>query len=150
LNLDSVTVEPPFEPGAWCPLLEELDLFCCKIEQARVDIRLPRLKFVQMDSLDVSPKGEHDGPPFGLVNLDAPELVELDVVFEPGCTRDFKSFTMRAPSGARACRRRKAGRRKVGEDSAPVGLLSQDGVLPGADDADAPGAPSGRAARERR
>ncbi|TVU39864.1 hypothetical protein EJB05_13307, partial [Eragrostis curvula] len=94
LDLNSVTIKTPFAPGQWCPLLEELELFCCKIEQARVDINLPHLKFLEMDSVDV---GHYEGPPFGHITVDAPELVRLYMIFEPGCTRDFKSFTLRAP-----------------------------------------------------
>ncbi|TVU39929.1 hypothetical protein EJB05_13373, partial [Eragrostis curvula] len=97
LDLESVTVETPFAPGQWCPLLEELDLFCCKVEQASVDICLLHLRFLEMDSLDVSPQGQHDGPPFGHLTVDAPELEEFDMIFKPGSTRDFKSFTLRAP-----------------------------------------------------
>ncbi|KAK3126735.1 hypothetical protein QOZ80_7AG0561550 [Eleusine coracana subsp. coracana] len=97
LVLNSVTVEAPFAPGQWCPLLEELDLFCCKIEQARVDIHLQHLKCLEMDSVDVSPERQHDGPPYGIITIDAPELLELDMIFDPGCTRDFKSFSLRAP-----------------------------------------------------
>ena len=49
LDLSSITVEAPFAPGACCPLLEELSLFSCQMRQARVDIRLPRLRFLDMD-----------------------------------------------------------------------------------------------------
>ncbi|KAL6595089.1 hypothetical protein ACP70R_048192 [Stipagrostis hirtigluma subsp. patula] len=97
LALEDVTVEAAFAPGAWCPLLEELDIFCTKIEQARVDIRLPLLKFLDLDELDVCPSGQLEGPPFGYITVDAPELVELDVNCEPGSTVDYKSFTLRAP-----------------------------------------------------
>ncbi|TVU39863.1 hypothetical protein EJB05_13306, partial [Eragrostis curvula] len=94
LDLHSVTVETPFAPGQWCPLLEELELICCKIKQDRVDINLPHLKFLEMDSVDV---GHYEGPPFGHITVDTPELVRLYMIFEPGCTRDFKLFTLRAP-----------------------------------------------------
>ncbi|TVU39891.1 hypothetical protein EJB05_13335, partial [Eragrostis curvula] len=96
LNLESVTVEAPFAPGQWCPLLEELDIIFCKIEQARVDICLPHLRFLGMTSVDVSPQGQHDGPPFGHITVDAPEMEELSI-WAGERMKGFKSFTLRAP-----------------------------------------------------
>ncbi|PUZ69032.1 hypothetical protein GQ55_2G076200 [Panicum hallii var. hallii] len=78
LSLDSVAVEAPFAPGAWCPRLDELDIFCSRIEHARVDIRLPLLRFIDLDEVDVSPDGRSGGAPFGEITIDAPELLELD------------------------------------------------------------------------
>ncbi|KAL6639593.1 hypothetical protein ACP70R_023323 [Stipagrostis hirtigluma subsp. patula] len=97
LSLDDVTFEAPFAPGAWCPLLEELVTFSCKIEQARVDIRLPLLKFLDLVEFDVRPRGHSDEAPFGEVTVDAPELVALDVDASRWSTVDYKSFTLRAP-----------------------------------------------------
>ncbi|KAL6638983.1 hypothetical protein ACP70R_022713 [Stipagrostis hirtigluma subsp. patula] len=97
LSLDDVTVEAPFAPGAWCPLLEELVADSCKVLHPRVDIRLPHLKFLDLEEFDVRPRGHSDGPPFGEITIDAPELAELDVDASPWNTVDFKSFTLRAP-----------------------------------------------------
>ena len=98
LSLDAVTVEAPFAPGAWCPRLDELDIFSSRIEHARVDIRLPLLRFIDLDEVDVSPEdGRSGGPPFGEITIDAPELLELDVTCNAGSTRDYKSFRLRAP-----------------------------------------------------
>ncbi|KAF8731783.1 hypothetical protein HU200_015721 [Digitaria exilis] len=98
LSLDKVTIKASFAPGAWCPLLEELDISCSRIEHARVDICLPFLRFMDLDGLDVNPDGRCQVPPFGEITIDAPELLELDVnCGAPGSTADYKSFTLRAP-----------------------------------------------------
>ncbi|CAL5089599.1 unnamed protein product [Urochloa decumbens] len=101
LDLDGVTVEAAFAPGSWCPRLDELDMFCTKIEHARVDIRLPLLRFMSLDEVDVSPHGKHgggDAPPFGEVAIDAPALEELDVTCNSGSSHaGYRSFTLRAP-----------------------------------------------------
>ncbi|CAD6341795.1 unnamed protein product [Miscanthus lutarioriparius] len=97
LDLNSVTVEAPFAPGAWCPLLDELDLFCCEIRQARVDIRLPRLRFLDMDSVDVAPHRRDTEAPYGVITIDAPELIQFEIDCAAGGTTDYKSFTLRAP-----------------------------------------------------
>lgn len=97
LDLDDVTVEAPFAPGAWCPRLEELDIFNnSKIEHARVDIRLPLLRFMSLIDVDVSPHGRSPGSPFGEIAIDAPELLELEVDSFHG-SADYKSFSLRAP-----------------------------------------------------
>ncbi|KAF8690551.1 hypothetical protein HU200_040913 [Digitaria exilis] len=59
-----------------------LDIWCCKIEHARVDIRLPFLRFMDLDELDISPDDRCEVPPFREITIDAP---------------DYKSFTLRAP-----------------------------------------------------
>ncbi|PAN10247.1 LOW QUALITY PROTEIN: hypothetical protein PAHAL_2G081200 [Panicum hallii] len=97
LSLDSVAVEAPFAPGAWCPRLDELDIFCSRIEHARVDICLPLLRFIDLDEVDVSPDGRSGGAPSGEITIDAPELLELDVTCNAGSTTDYKSFRLRAP-----------------------------------------------------
>jgi hypothetical protein len=97
LTLTDVTVEAPFPPGAWCPRLEHLGIFNCEIEQARVDIRLPLLKSLDMDHVDVGAHGDSIGSPFGDITVDAPELEDLEVNCSAGCTADYKSFTLRAP-----------------------------------------------------
>jgi hypothetical protein len=97
LDLNSVTVEAPFAPGAWCPLLDELDMFCCEIRHARVDIRLPRLRFLDMDSVDVAPRAFAIEAPYGVITIDAPELIQFEIDCAAGGTTDYKSFTLRAP-----------------------------------------------------
>nr|CAB3452465.1 unnamed protein product [Digitaria exilis] len=98
LSLAGVTIEAPFAPGAWCPLLEKLNISCAKVEHVRVDIRLPFLRFMNLDDLDVSPDGDSERPPFGEITIDAPELLRLAVNCDwPEFTADYKSFTLRAP-----------------------------------------------------
>ncbi|KAL6638991.1 hypothetical protein ACP70R_022721 [Stipagrostis hirtigluma subsp. patula] len=99
LSLTSVTVKAPFPPGDRWPLLENLFIFNAEIEQARVDIRLPHLKTLNMDGLDLIPHGDFDdGSPFGDVTVDAPELEELGVnCWTGGSCSDYRSFTLRAP-----------------------------------------------------
>lgn len=99
LDLNNVTVKAPFAPGAWCPLLEELNLFCCKIEQARVDIRLPRLWLLDMDSVDVAPPEQTSDTeaPYGVVTVDAPELIQFEIDSAVGSTTDYKSLMLQAP-----------------------------------------------------
>ncbi|RLM87479.1 uncharacterized protein C2845_PM04G06350 [Panicum miliaceum] len=96
LALFSVTVEAPFTPAAWCPLLEHLGVSFSTVEQARVDIRLPLLKSLDMEDVDVRP---HDDSfePFGQVTIDAPELEELVLTSTSGGTAEYRSFTLRAP-----------------------------------------------------
>jgi hypothetical protein len=96
LALLSVTVEAPFTPAAWCPLLEHLAVSFSTVEQARVDIRLPLLKSLDMEDVDVRP---HDDSfePFGQVTIDAPELEELVLTCTSGGTAEYRSFTLRAP-----------------------------------------------------
>jgi hypothetical protein len=161
LSLDSVAVEAPFAPGAWCPRLDELDIFCSRIEHARVDICLPLLRFIDLDEVDVSPDGRSGGAPSGEITIDAPELLELDVTCNAGSTTDYKSFRLRAPRLRLLCWAnqfaervaidgRQAGQRHGGGDPAEVGLHARDEVLPGADDADAEGAAPGPAEGEHR
>ncbi|CAL5089602.1 unnamed protein product [Urochloa decumbens] len=90
LRCAAVRVKAPFAPAAWCPALEDLDISSSTIEHGRVDIRLPRLRYLDMDDVDVV------GPP-GVVAVDAPEMVELDVYCSAGCTADLRSFSLRAP-----------------------------------------------------
>ncbi|KAJ1288710.1 hypothetical protein BS78_02G109200 [Paspalum vaginatum] len=116
LNLDGVTVEAPFAPGSWCPRLEELDMFCCNIEHARVDIRLPCLRFLDMDHVDVRPPcGKHgDDEAFGIITIDAPVLLEFDMdCGAAGATTDYKSFTLRAPGLRLLCWRNQFAERVV-------------------------------------
>ena len=113
LDLNSVTVEAPFAPGAWCPLLDELDLFCCQFRQARVDIRLPRLRFLDLDSVDVAPRGRATEAPYGVITIDAPELIEFDMNSAAGGTTDYKSFTLRAPRLRLLCWRNQYAERMV-------------------------------------
>ncbi|CAN6209770.1 unnamed protein product [Urochloa humidicola] len=63
---------------------------------ARVDIRLPLLRSLDMDDVDVRP---HDGflEPFGYVTIDAPELEELVLSCTSGRTAEYRSFRLRAP-----------------------------------------------------
>ncbi|WVZ62524.1 hypothetical protein U9M48_012263, partial [Paspalum notatum var. saurae] len=99
LGLNGVIVEAPFAPGSWCPLLEELAMIDCDIEQARVDIRLPWLRSLDMDAVDVRPRGKHDGDrePFGFITIDAPMLRNFVMYIDAaGSTTDYKSFTLRA------------------------------------------------------
>ncbi|KAG2641019.1 uncharacterized protein LOC120666615 [Panicum virgatum] len=80
------------------PRLDELDIFSSRIGHARVDVRLPLLRFIDLDEVDVSPEdGRSGGPPFGEITIDAPELLELDVTCNAGSTTDYKSFRVRAP-----------------------------------------------------
>ncbi|RCV10205.1 hypothetical protein SETIT_2G093700v2 [Setaria italica] len=97
LTLNTVTVEAPLPPGAWSPLLEYLSIFNSKIEQARVDIRLPLLKSLDLDLVDVSAHGDSIGSPFGDITVDAPRLEDLEVICIAGCAAEYKSFTLRAP-----------------------------------------------------
>ncbi|CAL5089601.1 unnamed protein product [Urochloa decumbens] len=97
LTLDDVAVEAAFAPAeAWCPLLEHLAVFSSRIEQARVNIRLPLLKTLEMEDVSVRP---HDDflEPFGEVAIDAPELEELELRSTTGATAVYRSFTLRAP-----------------------------------------------------
>ncbi|KAL6639592.1 hypothetical protein ACP70R_023322 [Stipagrostis hirtigluma subsp. patula] len=96
LTLNNVTVEAAFAPGAWCPLLEDLYISDSRIRHAHVDIRLPLLKDLDMDNVDVRP---HDDffEPFGDITVDAPALEDLAVSCTVGCTVDYRSFTLRAP-----------------------------------------------------
>ncbi|CAN6165692.1 unnamed protein product [Urochloa humidicola] len=96
LVLEDVIVEAPFAPAAWCPRLEYLGIFFSTFEHARVDIRLPLLKSLDMDDVDVRP---HDRffEPFGYVTIDAPELDELVLNCTSGRTIEYKSFKLKAP-----------------------------------------------------
>ncbi|CAN6209765.1 unnamed protein product [Urochloa humidicola] len=98
LTLDDVTVdvEAALAPAAWCPLLEHLGVFSSRIVQARVDIRLPLLKSLEMEDVDVRPHDEFLQP-FGKVAIDAPELEELELRSTTGSTAVYRSFTLRAP-----------------------------------------------------
>jgi hypothetical protein len=62
-----------------------------------VDIRLPRLRFLDLDSVDIAPRDQTSATeaPCGVITIDAPELTEFEI--EAGGTTDFKSFTLRAP-----------------------------------------------------
>ena len=114
LDLSSITVEAPFAPGAWCPLLEELSLSSCDIRQARVDIRLPRLRFLDMDTVDVAPHGRSSTEaPYGVITIDAPELTELEMDCRAGATTDYRSFTLRAPRLRLLCWRNQYSERMV-------------------------------------
>ncbi|KAJ1288712.1 hypothetical protein BS78_02G109400 [Paspalum vaginatum] len=116
LGLNGVIVEAPFAPGSWCPLLEELDMFNCEIEQARVDVRLPWLRFLDMDAVDVRPRGKHcrDGEPFGVITIDVPMLLNFEMYIDAaGSTTDYKSFTMRAPGLRLLCWRNQFAERVV-------------------------------------
>ncbi|CAL5089584.1 unnamed protein product [Urochloa decumbens] len=84
LTLGAATIESPFPAGAWCPRLEDLCIFRSMTEQARVDIRLPLLKRLEMDEAYFNPDAD--------IAVDAPELEELDV-----CYPAYRSFTLRAP-----------------------------------------------------
>ncbi|CAN6165687.1 unnamed protein product [Urochloa humidicola] len=88
LTLHSVTFEAP-PPVEWCPRLENLRIIDATVEVARVDIRLPLLKSLEMDDVYVTP---HAG-----ITVDAAELEELHVVCPEGGSSDYKSFTLRAP-----------------------------------------------------
>ncbi|OEL20224.1 putative calcium-binding protein CML28 [Dichanthelium oligosanthes] len=92
LKLSVVTVAVPLAPGAWCPLLERL-----RVEHAAVDVRLPRLKLLVMDEVDVGSAGREDAP-FGDVAVDAPELEELAVSCSTRWAEDYRSFTLRGPA----------------------------------------------------
>ncbi|CAL5066249.1 unnamed protein product [Urochloa decumbens] len=96
LTLDDVDVEAAFAPAAWCPLLEHLGVFSSRIEQARVDIRLPLLKSLEMEDVNIRPH-EDFLDPFGEVAIDAPELEELELRSTTGATAVYRSFTLRAP-----------------------------------------------------
>ncbi|WVZ62544.1 hypothetical protein U9M48_012283 [Paspalum notatum var. saurae] len=75
-------------------------MFCCHIEHARVDIRLPCLRFLDMDNADVHPRGTlgGGGDPFGFVTIDAPMLRNFVMYIDAaGSTTDYKSFTLREP-----------------------------------------------------
>ncbi|TVU39848.1 hypothetical protein EJB05_13291, partial [Eragrostis curvula] len=88
MRLDTVTIEAPFPPGAWCPLLEDLCISVSEIVPVRMDIRLPLLKILELDDVN--------GPHMD-VTVIAPELEELDVNSTLGCNEEFRSFTLRAP-----------------------------------------------------
>ena len=96
LALDNVIVQAPFTPAEWCPLLEHLAVFSSAVEQARVDIRLPLLKSLDMEDVDVRPHRD-SLEPFGEVTIDAPELEELVLTCASGGTTEYRSFTLRAP-----------------------------------------------------
>ncbi|CAL5076251.1 unnamed protein product [Urochloa decumbens] len=97
LTLDDITVEAAFAPAAaWCPLLEHLGVFSTRIEQARVGIRLPLLKSLEMEDVDVRPHNDFLEP-FGEVAIDAPELEELELRSTTGTTAVYRSLTLRAP-----------------------------------------------------
>ncbi|CAO2148035.1 unnamed protein product [Urochloa humidicola] len=92
LSLHCDAVKAPFAPAAWCPALEDLEISRSTIEHdaARVDIRLPRLRVLDMDEVDVV-------GPEGVIAVDAPEMVVLDVSCGAGSTADLRSFSLRAP-----------------------------------------------------
>ncbi|KAL6897385.1 hypothetical protein ACP4OV_007081 [Aristida adscensionis] len=91
------------------------------------------------------------------ITIDAPELEMLNVYCTPWSTRDYRLFTLRAPRlrwlywqnqfAERVCIDvGKPGSVEGGVDRARVDLHTRAQVLPRADDADAPRAPSRRAA----
>ncbi|CAL5079439.1 unnamed protein product [Urochloa decumbens] len=97
LTLDDVAVEAAFAPAeAWRPLLEHLGVFSSRIEEARVDIRLPLLKSLEMEDVNIRPH-EDFLEPFGEVAIDAPELEELELRSTTGATAVYRSLTLRAP-----------------------------------------------------
>ncbi|CAL5066248.1 unnamed protein product [Urochloa decumbens] len=96
LTFDDATVDAPFAPAAWCPRIEYLGIFFSTIEHARVDIRLPLLKSLDMDDVDVRPHGDFFEP-FGYVTIDTPELEELVLNCTSGRTAEYKSFKLKAP-----------------------------------------------------
>ncbi|CAN6213624.1 unnamed protein product [Urochloa humidicola] len=95
-TLDDVTVEAAFLPAAWCPLLEHLGVFSSRIEEARVDIRLPLLKSLEMEDVNVRPY-DYFLEPFGDVAINTPELEELELRSTTGATAEYRSLTLRAP-----------------------------------------------------
>ncbi|RCV10844.1 hypothetical protein SETIT_2G141200v2 [Setaria italica] len=99
LTLSTVNVKGPFAPAACYPLLEDLCMCHTNIEHARVDIRLPALKSLDMDDVDVSVPGDHDGsgPCCGDITVDAPMLEAVELKGTAEWTVEYKSFTLRAP-----------------------------------------------------
>ncbi|XP_051192448.1 uncharacterized protein [Lolium perenne] len=97
LRLSTVTATRPFTPGASCPLLEHLDIWGSTIKHPRVDIRLPHLKNLDMDDVNIEQSSDFLVP-YGDVTVDAPELEELMVNCRTGWTVEYKSFTLHAPA----------------------------------------------------
>ncbi|KAF0908932.1 hypothetical protein E2562_030228 [Oryza meyeriana var. granulata] len=98
LTLQSVVVAVPFAPGEWCRQMEDLSLEDCTVEHRQVDIRLPRLKLLIMDDVNVWPRHRYELAPFGHVTVDAPALETLLVICSTGWTVEYESFTLRAPA----------------------------------------------------
>ncbi|CAN6180418.1 unnamed protein product [Urochloa humidicola] len=101
LNLERVTVETSFASGTWCPRLEELDVFNSKIEHARIEIRLPHLRFLRLDKVNVSPRGEYGGgngvPPIGDIAIDDPSLRSRSRRFPQGDSGGSRAPRRRHP-----------------------------------------------------
>ncbi|KAK3163990.1 hypothetical protein QOZ80_1AG0011080 [Eleusine coracana subsp. coracana] len=87
LTLELVTVQAPFTLGACCPLLEDLCISATDIELARVDIRLPLLKVLELRNVT--------GPLMD-VTVVTPELETLVVYCSLG-HKEYRSFTLQAP-----------------------------------------------------
>ncbi|TVU07463.1 hypothetical protein EJB05_13942, partial [Eragrostis curvula] len=101
LTLNHVAVEAPFTPGAWCPLLEDLRISSSRIERTCVDIRLPLLKSLDMDDVDVSQRSDDEfffeEYPYSDIAIDAPHMEEMAIDCTVGGTAPYLSFTLLAP-----------------------------------------------------